>query len=680
MDTYSSRVIAHKAPFDSEAAALQLNGSDIGNWKALVKFAPREEDLDYQVSLRYHRSLYSDLANDERFWYGIAVLGYDTSLPEDQVKSILTEHFSSCGVITHVYVCTLDESTAISNPRLAPGDEPTVGYSIPAPFLEFAREINKKLDDYMTEWRVKARREQKFMASQKHNLLIIAYNKAQQFALETLLDTISEAAPEANFLDAGKASGRRRRVLHSVTCSDLVSPCSIVVFNIWVIVSPTYSNSGYIVTPLSNQIPEPLLLRLSPSPDLDSGQQVSSPQNRLVNSSTPNLEHWFKNLNRGFQIDRSLDLVLHFVVLELRLSLGFVDKYESRYGNIGIQMLRLTPAPAPSWNIIKNIYSPPASSVYFTVALTAAAIHPTGIITTTPLTATSSPAPLDATTSLASFTVSFIPLLVARYTVQECGLTRFTRHYVTVAFPTHYAVSSIDGSSQSWLYDPLSPFLFAGTTVQEVNYATFRSELLHRDPTIPKLFYLLSNVCSHMFWLNECDDCMLRSPLATTCWARHGNVEFRGFDPTKPSALSSNFILNASLEVKLELEIHLVSLVSLVGFKADYACFNAKSSRIGLRTLSVVYSSGASHLKFLLFNIPTSSNRCFNVVFDYQLFLRTIAMGTKVELPFGFLHFAEHDSPRNGFIFSCFVMFSSFVLPLSMAPRSSASVVNIDAH
>ncbi|CAN6931597.1 unnamed protein product [Brassica oleracea] len=507
-----------------------------------------------------------------------------------------------------------------------------------------------------------------------------------QFALETLLDTIPEAAPQANFLDAGKASGRRRRVLHSVTCSDLVSPCSIAVFNIWVcvfavsygsvspasltivpptplqvVVSPTHSNSGYIVTPLSNQIPEPLLLRLSPSPDLDSGQQASSPQNRLVNSSTPNLEHWFKNLNRGFQIDRSLDLVLHFVVLGLRLSLGF--------------MLRLTPAPAPSWNIVKNIYSPHASSAYFTVALTAAAIHPTGIITTTPLTATSSPAPLDATTSLASFTVSFIPLLVARYTVQECGLARFTRHYVTIAFPTHYAVSSIDGSSQSWLYDLLSLFLFAGTTVQEcgrarfsryyltaaplshyavsnIDYATFRSELLHRDPTIPKLF-----VSYPMF--------------------AHTHS---GLDPTKPSALSSNFILSASLEVKLELEIHLVSSVSLVGFKADYACFNAKSSRIGLRTLSVVYSSGASHLKFLLFNIPTSSNRCFNVVFDYQLFLRTIAMGTKVELPFGFLHFAEHDSPRNGFIFSCFVMFSSFVLPSSMAPGSSASVVNIDAH
>ncbi|CAN7043672.1 unnamed protein product [Brassica oleracea var. botrytis] len=200
----------------------------------------------------------------------------------------------------------------------------------------------------------------------------------------------------------------------------------------------------------------------------------------------------------------------------------------------------------------------------------------------------------------------------------------------------------------------MSPLRLYHITPSQTSTSTMRpsDQSCYTDPTIPKLF-----VSYPMF-------AHTRS----------------GLDPTKPSALSPNFILSASLEVKLELEIHLVSSVSLVGFKADYACFHAKSSRIGLRTLSVVYSSGASHLKFLLFNIPTSSNRCFNVVFDYQLFLRTIAMGTKVELPFGFFHFAEHDSPRNGFIFSCFVMFSSFVLPSSMAPRSSASVVNIDAH
>ncbi|KAF2602600.1 hypothetical protein F2Q70_00027895 [Brassica cretica] len=136
------------------------------------------------------------------------------------------------------------------------------------------------------------------------------------------------------------------------------------------------------------------------------------------------------------------------------------------------------------------------------------------------------------------------------------------------------------------------------------------------------------------------------SPSVTNCWAQHGNVEFRGLDPIKPSVLSSNFILSASLE-------------------------------IGFRTLNVVYGSGASHLKFLPVNIPTASYRCINVVFDYQLFFRTIAMGSKMELLFGFLHFAECDSPLYGSISSCFVRFSSFILPSSLAPGLSTSVVNV---
>lgn len=176
-----------------------------------------------------------------------------------------------------------------------------------------------------------------------------------------------------------------------------------------------------------------------------------------------------------------------------------------------------------------------------------------------------------------------------------------------------------------------------------------------------------------------CEDCMLRSPSLTTYWAQHGNVEFRGLDPVKPSAMSSNFILSASSEVKLELEIHLVSSVSVVEFKAECACCCTKSSQIRPRTPNVVYDSGASHLKFLSVNISTS-HRCINVVFDYQLFLRTITMGSKVELLFGLLHFVEHDSPLNGFIFCCFVLSFSFVLLSSMASSSSASVVNLVVH
>ncbi|CAN6865608.1 unnamed protein product, partial [Brassica oleracea] len=100
---------------------------------------------------------------------------------------------------------------------------------------------------------------------------------------------------------------------------------------------------------------------------------------------------------------------------------------------------------------------------------------------------------------------------------------------------------------------------------------------------------------------------------------------------------------------------------------------------IGLQTFNGSYGSRASHLKFLPINIPTSSYRCINVVFDYQLFFRTIATGSKVKLPFGFLHFAEHDSPFDGSIFSCFVLFSSFFLPSSMFPGSFDSVVNSHA-
>nr|VDD15771.1 unnamed protein product [Brassica oleracea] len=52
-------------------------------------------------------------------------------------------------------------------------------------------------------------------------------------------------------------------------------------------------------------------------------------------------------------------------------------------------------------------------------------------------------------------------------------------------------------------------------------------------------------------------------------------------------------------------------------------------------------------------------------------------MGTKVKLLFGFLHFAERDSPLDGSISSFSVLFSSFILPSSRAPELSASVVNV---
>ncbi|CAN6994189.1 unnamed protein product [Brassica oleracea var. botrytis] len=189
--------------------------------------------------------------------------------------------------------------------------------------------------------------------------------------------------------------------------------------------------------------------------------------------------------------------------------------------------------------------------------------------------------------------------------MQECGSARFVRYYITAALLSHYAVSSIDDSSRSRIYDPPN-LLITETIVQEcgfartINYITAappshyavssidgssQSQLCNlltgvvaRRSNHPQAFYLLSDVCSHTFWLNECD------------YSR-----------------SSNFILGASLEAKLELEIHLVSSISFVGFKAECAYFIVISSQIGLRTLNVVYGSGACHLRLLPFKIPTSS-------------------------------------------------------------------------
>ncbi|KAL0774809.1 hypothetical protein Bca101_039961 [Brassica carinata] len=188
---------------------------------------------------------------------------------------------------------------------------------------------------------------------------------------------------------------------------------------------------------------------------------------------------------------------------------------------------------------------------------------------------------------------------------------------------------------------------------------------------------LLSDVCSNTLNQNECDDNILRFISVTNYWLRHGNVEVRGFDTIKPFSLSSDsIVLNVPMKAKLAFEIHLVSLRSFVEFKTDRVNFSIKSSHIGLLPLGVVQGPGASHQKLLAGNNPAASYWCINVDFDYQLFLRTIALGIRVKLLYGVLHLAELDSPLIGFIFLCFIMLSTFVVPSSMAPESAPSVIN----
>ncbi|KAG2312413.1 hypothetical protein Bca52824_023970 [Brassica carinata] len=127
--------------------------------------------------------------------------------------------------------------------------------------------------------------------------------------------------------------------------------------------------------------------------------------------------------------------------------------------------------------------------------------------------------------SLASVVVS---------TVQECGFVRFTRSYATVAFPSHYAVSSINGSSQSQLRDfqtgtafekgqlaPPLPCVLIPTSRRNTPKSSARR--LNCSETL----CLIPDVCLFMLTQNECDDIMLWSISVTNYWLQHGNVEVR---------------------------------------------------------------------------------------------------------------------------------------------------------
>ncbi|KAL0842877.1 hypothetical protein Bca101_016122 [Brassica carinata] len=84
--------------------ALQLNGSDVGGKKIVVtSLPPGLSDLSTGLStdvlaarhVAHHRRNRSE---------GISVTGYNTSLPKDDIKNALSNHFSNCGEITDVFL------------------------------------------------------------------------------------------------------------------------------------------------------------------------------------------------------------------------------------------------------------------------------------------------------------------------------------------------------------------------------------------------------------------------------------------------------------------------------------------------------------------------------------------------------------------------------------------------
>ncbi|KAH0876019.1 hypothetical protein HID58_073381, partial [Brassica napus] len=86
----------------AEEKALELNGTDIGGWNALVKVEPEEVE-DEEAEL-YESSLADELYNDRRFWLALPLGDITLSSPADEVESALIKHFSSCGKITHTNI------------------------------------------------------------------------------------------------------------------------------------------------------------------------------------------------------------------------------------------------------------------------------------------------------------------------------------------------------------------------------------------------------------------------------------------------------------------------------------------------------------------------------------------------------------------------------------------------
>ncbi|VVB08275.1 unnamed protein product [Arabis nemorensis] len=84
--------------------ALALSGSDMGGWNVLVKALPKlvcKFSTDLVAALR--EADYRFMRSTELF-----ASGYDTLLPEDDIKSALIKHFSSCGEITNLHIRTVD--------------------------------------------------------------------------------------------------------------------------------------------------------------------------------------------------------------------------------------------------------------------------------------------------------------------------------------------------------------------------------------------------------------------------------------------------------------------------------------------------------------------------------------------------------------------------------------------
>ncbi|CAH8374204.1 unnamed protein product [Eruca vesicaria subsp. sativa] len=223
---------------------------------------------------------------------------------------------------------------------------------------------------------------------------------------------------------------------------------------------------------------------------------------------------------------------------------------------------------------------------------------------------------------------------ITGYLVQECCFAKFTQFYFIEASLSHYAISSIDGSSQIRARGPSNLFIVE-TTVQEYGFARFASYYV---TAASPSHYAVSNIdgSSHiqLYSRKEIEKGQLapQLPCALIPITRRNTPKSsaRRLNHSVTLCLVFDVFQSVLMKAKLAFEIHLVSLRSFVEFKINRANFSIKSSQIGILLLGIVQGYGASHQKLLPGNNPTASYWCINVDFDYQLFLRTIALGIKV--------------------------------------------------
>ncbi|KAL0823022.1 hypothetical protein Bca101_046699 [Brassica carinata] len=166
------------------------------------------------------------------------------------------------------------------------------------------------------------------------------------------------------------------------------------------------------------------------------------------------------------------------------------------------------------------------------------------------------------------------------------------------------------------------------------------SKQLRLQPDYSKSHCLLSDAYSLTLNGNEYDDSLLKFLPVTISWPRHGNVKVRASDPIKLYTSSPNSIVLSSSKVKLELEIHLVSWVSLAVFRAVRVRFNDKSRQLRpFDTIAVEIDSPASLSTrgeyFLVFKPVLNSSKSlslgyFNVVSDYLKLFRAVVSRIQV--------------------------------------------------